>query len=96
MTTPRNHSAPSWGEFLEEVMNLVVGFVVVSLPFMILFLPGIVLFVVAPAIVIGAVLVVLGLIAAILVGPPLLVMRLVRRRRRHIPEGRLVPQVWPR
>ncbi len=80
-TPTTRDTRPTFGEMLEEVMNLSIGFVVVSLPFMILFLPGIVLFIVMPAILLLAVALPLAVIGAVLIGPPLLLARGLRRRR---------------
>jgi hypothetical protein len=66
---------------LEEVLDLSVGFIVVSLPLLLLSLPGIVLFVVLPAILLLALIVPLAAIGAVLGGPPYLLVRWLRRRR---------------
>ena len=63
-------------------MDLSVGLVVVGLPFIILFLPGIVLFVVMPAILLLALAIPLAIVGALLIGPPFLLARWLRRRRR--------------
>jgi hypothetical protein len=65
-------------------MDLSVGLVVVGLPFVLLFLPGIVLFVVMPAILLLVLAVPLAVIGALLIGPPVLLTRLVRRQRRPL------------
>ncbi len=76
---PTSH--PTFGEMLEEVLDLSIGFIVVSLPLLLLSLPGIVLFVVLPAILLLALLVPLAAIGAIIGGPPYLLARWLRRRR---------------
>ncbi len=64
---------------LEEVLDLSIGFIVVSLPLLLLSLPGIVLFVVLPAILLLALLLPLAAIAV----PPVLLARWLRARRRR-------------
>ena len=76
---PQSH--PTFGEMLEEVLDLSIGFIVVALPLLLLSLPGIVLFVVLPAILLLALLVPLAAVGAIIGGPPYLLARWLRRRR---------------
>ena len=83
---------------LGEVMDLSIGLVVVGLPFILLCLPGIVLFVVMPAILLLALVVPLAVIGALLIGPPFLLARWLRRRparkgRRAAPSARSVPMM---
>ena len=82
---------PTFGEMLEEVINLSVGLGVALLPLLVLSVPAIVLFVVLPALLLFALAVPLALIGAVIAVPPYLVARWLRRRRRRTarpPAGR--------
>ena len=84
-------SHPTFGEMLEEVINLSVGLGVALLPLLVLSVPAIVLFVVLPAILLFALAAPLALIGAVIAVPPYLVARWLRRRRRRAarpPAGR--------
>ena len=74
---------PTFGEMLEEVINLSVGLGVALLPLLVLSVPAIVLFVVLPALLLFALAVPLALIGAVIAVPPYLVARWLRRRRRR-------------
>ena len=66
-------------------MNLSIGLVVVGLPFVLLSLPAFVLFVALPAILLLALVVPLAVIGALLIGPPFLLTRWIRRRALRTP-----------
>jgi hypothetical protein len=88
MATPRDDartpqpSRPTFGEMLEEVIDLTVGAGVALLPVLLLAVPGIILFVVLPAILLLALLAPLAVVAAVIAAPPYLLARWLRRRRR--------------
>src|SRR5215217_2619277 len=103
--TPRNDartpepSPPTFGEMLEEVIDLSGGFVVVLLPALFLAVPGIILFVVLPAILLFTLAVPLAAIGAVVAMPPYLLARWLQRRRgRSVsrPAGRAEPPAAPR
>ena len=73
----------TFGEMLEELIDLSVGLGVALLPLLLLAVPGIILFVVLPAILLLALAAPLAAIGAVIAAPPYLVARLVRRRRRR-------------
>ena len=73
----------TFGEMLEELIDLSTGFGVALLPVLLLAVPGIVLFVVPPAILLLALALPLAVIGAVIAGPPYLVARWLRRRRRR-------------
>jgi hypothetical protein len=81
----------TFGEMLEELIDLSVGFGVAFLPALLLAIPCIVLVVVPVAIL----LLPLAVIGALLAGPPYLIARLLRRRRRP-PTSRPVVTRHPR
>jgi hypothetical protein len=89
MATPRDvartpePSRPTFGEMLEELIDLSVGLGVALLPLLLLSVPGIILFVVLPAILLLALAVPLAAIGAVLAAPPYLLARWLRRRRRR-------------
>jgi Flp pilus assembly protein TadB len=89
MATPRDDartpepSRPTFGEMLEEVLDLSAGLGVALLPFLVLAVPAIVLFVLLPAILLLALAVPLAAIGAVLGVPPYLLARWLRRRRRR-------------
>ena len=70
---------PTFGEMLEELMDLGAGLGVALMPVLLLAMPGIILFVVLPAILLLALAAPLVVIAA----PPYLLARWLRRRRRR-------------
>ena len=78
---PTPPTSPTFGEMLEELMDLSAGLGVALLPALLLAIPGIILFVVLPALV----LLPLALIAAALAAPPYLLARWLRRRRGRTP-----------
>jgi Flp pilus assembly protein TadB len=78
---PTPPTSPTFGEMLEELMDLSAGLGVALLPVLLLSVPGIILFVVLPALL----LLPLALIAAALAVPPYLLARLLGRRRRRTP-----------
>jgi hypothetical protein len=71
---------PTFGEMLEEVIDLTVG---LGVALLVLSVPAIVLFVVLPAILLLALAAPLALIGAVIAVPPYLVARRLRRRRRR-------------
>jgi hypothetical protein len=71
----------TFGELLEELMDLSVGAGVALMPALLLAVPGIILFVVLPGILLLAVAVPLAVIGAVIAGPPYLLARWLRRRR---------------
>jgi Flp pilus assembly protein TadB len=73
----------TFGEMLEEVIDLSAGFGVALLPVLVLAVPGIILFVVLPAILLLALAAPLAVIGAVIAVPPYLVARRLRRRRTH-------------
>jgi hypothetical protein len=85
--TPES-SSPTFGEMLEELLDLCVGLGAALLPVLLLAVPGIILFVVLPAILLLAVAVPLALIGALIATPPYLLARWLRRRRRRPPRPR--------
>ena len=76
---------PTPGDMLGEVIDLSGGLAVVLLPLCVTALPGILVFIIAPALLVLAVVAAPVALAAALVGPPYLLYRLVRRRRRDTP-----------
>ena len=68
---------------LEELIDLGVGFGVALLPVLVLAVPGIILFVVLPAILVLAPAAPLAVVGAVVAGPPYLLARWLRRRRRR-------------
>jgi Flp pilus assembly protein TadB len=89
MATPRDDARTpqpprsTFGEMLEEVIDLSAGFGVALLPVLVLAVPGIILFVVLPAILLLALAAPLAVIVAVIAVPPYLVARWLRRRRRR-------------
>jgi uncharacterized membrane protein len=75
--------APTIGEMLGEVVDLLGGAVVGLLPFILLSVPGLVLFVVAPAVAIGVLVLVPVLAGAIVAVPLLAFVRVARGIRRR-------------
>jgi Flp pilus assembly protein TadB len=73
----------TFGEMLEELIDLSAGFGVALLPVLLLAVPGIILFVVLPAILLLALAAPLAVIGAVIAVPPYLVARWLRRRRRR-------------
>jgi Flp pilus assembly protein TadB len=76
-------SRPTLGEMLEEVIDLTAGIGVMLLPLLLLAVPGIILFVVLPAILLVALAAPLAVVGAVIAGPPYLLVRWLRRRRRR-------------
>jgi hypothetical protein len=72
----------TFGEMLEELIDLSAGLGVVLLPLLLLAVPGIILFVVLPAILLLALAAPVAVIGAVIAVPPYLVARWLRRRRR--------------
>jgi hypothetical protein len=88
MSSPQPSSPtenPTAIEQLGEIFDLGGGFVVAALPFLLTAVPGLALFFVFPALLLLAVAAVPILVLAILLGPPVLVWRLVRGRPRGAP-----------
>ena len=79
MTHTPQPQQPTFGEMLEEVIDLSAGLGVGLLPLLVLSVPAIVLFVVLPAVLLLAVVVPLAVIGAVLAGPPYLLARRVLR-----------------
>jgi hypothetical protein len=73
---------PTFGEMLEELIDLSTGLGVALMPLLVLAVPGIILFVVLPAILLLALAAPLAAIGALIAAPYLLVRSLRRRRRR--------------
>jgi Flp pilus assembly protein TadB len=78
---PTPPTSPTFGEMLEELMDLTAGLGVALLPVLLLSVPGIILFVVLPALL----LLPFALIGALIGLPPYLLARWLRRRRRRTP-----------
>ena len=78
----------TFGEMLEELIDLSVGFGVALMPLLLLAVPGIILFVVLPGILLLAVAAPLAVIGALIAVPPYLVARWLRRRRRRTTKPR--------
>jgi hypothetical protein len=74
---------PTFGEMLEELINLSTGLGVALLPILLLAVPSIILFVVLPAILLIALAAPLAAIGAVIAVPPYLLARWMRRRRRR-------------
>ena len=72
----------TFGEMLEELIDLSAGVGVALLPVLLLSVPGIILFVVLPAILLLALAAPLAVIGALIAAPPYLLARWLRRRRR--------------
>ena len=89
MATPRDGarppqpSRPTFGEMLDEVIDLSAGFGVAALPMLVLSVPGIILFVVLPAILLLALAAPVAAIGVVIAAPPYLLARWLRRRRRR-------------
>jgi Flp pilus assembly protein TadB len=71
---------PTTMQMLEELLDLTAGLGVMLMPALILAVPGIILFVVLPGLLILAVALPVALVGAAILGPPYLVVRLLRRR----------------
>ena len=84
---PPQPSHPTFGEMLEEVIDLSAGVVVGLLPLLLLSVPGIILFVVLPAILLLALALPLAAIGAAIAAPPYLLARHRRRRARRRRSG---------
>ena len=84
--TPQT-SHPTFGEILEEVINLSAGLVVALLPLFLLSVPGIILFFVLPAILLLALAAPLAVIGAVIAAPPYLLARWLRRHQRRTASG---------
>ena len=74
---------PTFGQMLEELIDLTAGVGVALLPVLLLAVPGIILFVALPAILLLAVAAPLAAIGAVIALPPYLLARWLRRRRRR-------------
>jgi len=74
-------SRPTFGEMLEELIDLSAGLGVALMPVLLLAVPGIILFVVLPAILLLALAAPLAVIGAVIAVPPYLLARWLRRRR---------------
>jgi hypothetical protein len=89
MATPRDDartpqpSRATFGEMLEELIDLTAGLGVALLPVLLLAVPGIILFVVLPAILLLALAAPLAVVGAVIAAPPYLLARWLRRRRRR-------------
>jgi hypothetical protein len=81
-------SSPTFGEMVEELIDLSAGAGVALMPVLLLAVPGIILFVVLPAILLLALAAPLAVIGAVVAGPPYLIARWLRRRRRRPTAGR--------
>jgi hypothetical protein len=81
MTPDRSPQDPSYAEMLGEVVSLSVGFVVALLPLLLTAVPGLVLLLFLPAVLLLAVAALPLVLAAVLLGPPVLLVRSLRRRR---------------
>jgi hypothetical protein len=83
--TPRDDARtpqpPTFGEMLEELIDLGTGLGVALMPLLVLAVPGIILFFVLPAILLLALAAPLAAIGAVIAVPPYLLARLLRRRR---------------
>jgi hypothetical protein len=73
----------TFGEMLEELIDLSAGLGVALLPLLLLAMPGIILFVVLPGILLLALAAPLTVIGAVIAAPPYLLARWLRRRRRR-------------
>ena len=71
---------PSLASLAGEVIDLSTGFGVLTLPLVLTAVPGIFLFLLLPAIALAAVAAIPAMIGGLLLGPPYIVLRLVRRR----------------
>ena len=86
---PRDHartpqpSRVTFGDMLEELIDLSAGLGVALMPVLLLAVPGIILFVVLPAILLLALAAPLAAIGAVITAPPYLLARWLRRRRRR-------------
>jgi Flp pilus assembly protein TadB len=76
----------TFGEMLEELIDLSAGLGAVLLPLLLLAVPGIILFAVLPAILLLALVAPLAVIGGVIAVPPYLVARWLRRRRRRTAE----------
>ena len=75
-------SAPTFGEMLEDTINLSVGLGIALLPMLLLAVPGIILFVVLPAILLLALALPLAVVGAVISVPPYLLARWLPRHQR--------------
>ena len=71
----------TFGEMLQEVLDLAGGLTIVVLPLFITAVPGLFLFFVLPAVLLGLVLAVPAILGAAIAAPPILLVRAFRRRR---------------
>lgn len=81
--TDTTSDRPTFAEILEELVDLSAGLGVMLLPLLILAVPGIILFVVLPGLLLLAVAAPVAAVGAVIVGPPYLLVRALRRRRRR-------------
>jgi Flp pilus assembly protein TadB len=80
-------SRATFGEMLEELIDLSAGIGVALMPLLLLAVPGIILFVVLPAMLLLAVAAPLAAIGAVIAAPPYLWLRRRRRRTASPPAG---------
>jgi hypothetical protein len=79
--TPDNES-PGFLEMLGEIVNLSAGVGIMLLPLFTIAVPGVILMLILPALLLALVAAAPVVIAGAILGPPYLLVRLVRRRQR--------------
>jgi hypothetical protein len=77
---PERAEAPTLGQLLGEVVDLGAGLFILLLPLLTTALPGIVLLLILPAALIAVMAAVPVAVLAVIVGPPYLLIRAIRRR----------------
>jgi Flp pilus assembly protein TadB len=77
----RTHETPTPGEVLSEIMDQTDGLTVMLLLLLTIALPGVILLLVAPIALLAAAAAIPVLLVGVLLGPPWLLVRSIRRHR---------------
>jgi Flp pilus assembly protein TadB len=77
----RTHETPTLGDVLAEIMDQTAGLTVMLLPLLTIALPGVILLLLAPIVLLAAAVAIPAVLVGALLGPPWLVVRMVRRHR---------------
>jgi len=77
----RTHETPTLGDVLAEIMDQTAGLTVMLLPLLTIALPGVILLLLAPIVLLAAAAAIPAVLVGALLGPPWLVVRMVRRHR---------------
>jgi Flp pilus assembly protein TadB len=68
-------------EMLEDVIDLSIGLSVILMPLFLIAIPGVLLLLIAPVVLVGVVAAIPAVVAGVLLAPPYLLFRALRRRR---------------